>query len=194
MLLPRHTSELAGRRDSTDLKVDPHEESYLYREYAEKFGYFIVFNDYEPRNLDENATAIISQLGMANIHKPPKYAGPQDAEIIFVGEARSGAKTSVVPGSWLPFTSHLSTEVGRRIGPNALRCGWTNVGDVPLAFLANKYVIACGDAAAKWLDNSEIVRLVIPHPAWLYRFNDAEVCKKRDLVDQILITIGENNA
>jgi hypothetical protein len=119
------------------------------------------------------------------------YAGPPNAKVVFVDNARPKSSKPGIPGAWLPFTSKLTMELGRRLGPKAFNYGWTNIGSVQLSTLANRYVIACGEQAAAWLDNSGIARLVIPHPSWLYRFSTSDTYAKRDLIDKVFSVIGE---
>lgn len=191
ILLPGLINDIASRRDDTDLPVNILAEVDHYRWYAQRFGYLTLINDYTQESLQYNISQIISRLGKAQTLVPPAYAGPIDAKVVFVGEKLNDKACRSMPGSWLPFSSRLTTELGRRLGDKAFKCGWTNVGDVTQEFLADRYVVACGEQAAKWLDASGIARVVIPHPAWLYRYIDSTTYIKRDLVDKILNSIGE---
>lgn len=191
ILLPTGAVDTGDLRDSSDLPVNPRAEFEAFMQYGKDFDYLMLTNYYTEDSVLSNAELIISRLGAANIIPPPKYAGYPNAKVVFVGERRNDKSKMIPPGSWLPFTSRLTSELGRRLGPKAMQCGWTNVGDVPLEFLANKFVVACGEVAAEWLENSGIARLVIPHPAWLYRYNTAAARNKRDLTDKILTLIGD---
>lgn len=191
ILLPSSVEMLRKLRNSTDLKVDPTDEYEAFYRYGHTYGYTMLCNYYNESSLEDNIDSIVSRLGTAGIVTPPFYAGPVNARVVFVGEKRNVDARVIPPGSWLPFSSRLTSELGRRMGPNALKCGWTNVGDVSPEFLANRYVVACGEVAADWLRHTGNVRLVIPHPAWLYRYNTLTTQQKRDLVDNLLSTLGE---
>jgi hypothetical protein len=187
ILLPNAWSELLSRRDETDLPVDPMLEWQAFSDYAARYNWILLANGYTNSSLLNNVERVIS---MANNFgrvpaRPPFYAGPSGAEVVVVGEARSKNFKSAFPGSWLPFTSPLTSELGRRIGRQALNFGWTNVGDVPLSILDGRLVIACGERAAEWLGGSKIPRICIPHPAWMYRYNNSRTLPKRELVDKL---------
>lgn len=190
ILLPELLAQVDNRRDETDLPVDVFAEKTAYFEYARRFGYLTLINDYTEVGLQYNVNQIISRLSKTQTLTPPAYAGPIDARVVFVGEKLNDKACRSMPGSWLPFSSRLTTELGRRLGDKAFKCGWTNVGDVTQEFLADRYVVACGESAVRWLSGIGIVRMVVPHPAWLYRYNTITYTE-RDLVDKILNLIGE---
>ena len=192
ILLPGNVDEVINRRDKTDLPVDPVQEYMAYKTYGKLFGYLILENGYTKESLESNIEQIVLRLGTAGIFQPGLYAGPPNAKIVFVGESRSQGRRSV-DGSWLPFTSMLTTELGRRLGPSALKFGWTNIDDTPIITLSNRFVIACGERAGAWMDSTGIPRIVIPHPAWMYRFNNAKTASKREIVDRLLTCLGEYN-
>ena len=192
ILSPRDPMRLVGMRDESDLPVDPLIEDNEFVNYGETYGYLMLKNDYSPKGDERMIDEVLSHLQYPLTFGPPAYAGPTNAKIIFVGEKLNS--NSREPGAWLPFTSRLTMELGRRLGNKAFEFGWTNVGGVPLAHLADRYVIACGATAEAWLDNSNypaIMRTVIPHPAWLYRYDNVHTLAKRELVDKILIGLGE---
>ena len=188
ILTPRDPLQLMDLRTVSDLPVSPIIETQTFIEYGNAYGYLMLKNDYTPEGDNRLINSIVSRLGTANTFTPPAFAGPINARVVFVGEELNG--NSRVPGAWLPFTSRLTMELGRRLGDRAFWFGWTNVGDVSLEYLSNKFVVACGEKAGRWLDNSSIVRLVIPHPAWLYRYSNARTLAKRELVDKFLTVLG----
>lgn len=191
MLVPWDYSETARRTDDTDLKVDRFEECYSFAKYAETYGYLRLTNFYNDQSLETNTKIVVAETKKPRRLIPPAYAGPQDAEVVFVGEARNDDAKHPIPGAWLPFTSKLTMELGRRLGNKAFQYGWTNVGDVPLNFLSDKLVIACGEQAEKWLRGTGITHVVIPHPAWMYRFTTSQTLDAREHTDKILNRLGE---
>jgi uracil-DNA glycosylase len=115
---------------------------------------------------------------------PPKWCGPLDAEVVFVGNELSDKP---IPGGWLPFTSRLTTEFGRLFGDKAIQYAWTNVRDCSPFYLRNrKGIIACGNIAHVWVrnyienkENKEHQIIYIPHPSYLLRFKNSKA--KEDL-------------
>ena len=195
MLFPDKIVELDARRDATDLPVSAYDEFLAYKWYAQTYGYTTLTNDYTRIGLLHNIALIMADaknLGAnkwMNLIGPPTYAGPLDADIVFVGEKMGTAKG--IPGAFLPFTSQLTTVVGRKLKHKALKFGWTNVGDVPEEFFEGRVAVACGVVADGWLSKMGCPRITIPHPAWLYRYENRLTWARRETTDKLLTLIGE---
>jgi hypothetical protein len=170
---------LEHRRDKTDLPVDVRDEKHLYEHYAVEYGWKIVDTGTTMVHLQQTVAFVLADLwrdiqGLL-INPPPAYCGPRDAKIIFVGEALS-AKPGM-PGAWLPFTSNLTTQLGRMMGTKAFQCGWTNARDcAPQQLRAARVVVSCGEVAQKWVSTyvNPHNHINIPHPAYLFRFKKAQ--------------------
>lgn len=168
--------DLREHRDETDLPVDPYRELSLFTNYGATFQWRQVFNGYNDFSLRSNvdtltAWIVAKQMAMAgNDWRPPRFAGPPYSPVLIVGKGHS-ARDKSMPGGWLPFTGRLTTNLGREIGPNAIRCAWTNLEDLTDDMLwGRQMVVFCG----KGFDWPEVhgdntVVLNVPHPAHTYR-------------------------
>jgi hypothetical protein len=182
-----------NKRDKSDWPVDPSVERDLYRAYAKMFGWFIVDNVHSMMSLDRSVKLIMDEYLHTPVSPvlPPYYCGPTNADVIFVGEKRSNKP---IPGGWLPFTSRMTTILGRLMADKAFMCGWVNAHDCPPAALRNaKTLVACGEKAQLWVknyvkgDNNISQRVIeIPHPSYLFRYNNEATAKKRENVEQII--------
>ena len=199
MLLPDHSERLKSYRDSSDLPVDPKIETEMYENYAKNYQWNILRNDYTPVGLQANYDRIHRLMIPITyqITKPPKYAGNLLAEIVFVGESLKLGSDLKPAGAWLPFTTYLTSLYGRNLGNEAFKCGWTNTdSDIVVETLADTSLIACGRKAEEWCNNirenvKRVKVIALPHPAWLYRYNNAETTKKRIETDAILKNLKE---
>jgi hypothetical protein len=179
IVLPINRDRLAVLRDDTDLPVDPIAEYEKYMAYGRRFGWQIMWNTYEEvsvrRNADLLASAAYAQYKKVTI-APPHYAGPPDPDVLVVGEDGNPDNPSKPRGCWIPFTSRYTTRLGRAMGDNALRCGWTNFPHViPSVLRSPRTVLACGDRVYSRLLAMDVLgphqRLVkIQHPSWMYRW------------------------
>ena len=183
-----------SKRDESDWPVDPSAERAMYYAYAKMFGWFIIDNVHSLMSLDRSVKLIMDKYSSVPLPfaLPPYYCGPADARVIFVGEKRSDKP---IPGGWLPFTSRMTTFLGRLMEGKAFECGWTNAHDCPPIALRNaKTLIACGKKAQLWIKNYVIrgggnlsQRVIeIPHPSYLFRYNNEATAKKRVDVEQII--------
>lgn len=185
MVLPKNAEALAPRRTEDDLPVDPIAETYEFNSYATRFMWVKVFTGSDPDDSYKIAKYLISLMDRFTLEVkriPPIYCGPVDARVVFVGEKPSTYGS--IPGGWLPFTSRLTTELGRSLGDEALMCGWTNASGIdPTLLRSREIVVSCGNYARNWVNWNVLapaqqftgrapLNLHIPHPAWLYRFNN----------------------
>ena len=191
MLVPHDFVETTKRVDETDLKVDRFHECMAFAAYGADYNYTCLTNFYTDQSIKDNIEIIMSQVTNADKLIPPLYAGPYDAKVMFLGESRNDEGKHSIPGAWLPFTSRLTMELGRRMGNKAFSCGWTNVEDVSYEFMLDKFVVACGEQASDWVQDCDIDHVSIPHPAWLYRFATPQTLELREQTDKILKQIGE---
>lgn len=154
MLLPTDISNLTKNRDETDLPVDPREETILYTEYADRFGWTKFYNDYQEYALELAYKSIYRQMITVRIRgsRPPKFAGPLLSGVIFLGDKEDENDTDIVPGAWLPFTSTSSINIAKAIGDVALKCGWTYVGNMYPDYFGDRNIVACGERAWKYCD------------------------------------------
>lgn len=177
MLLGPDAKVIHALRDEDDLPVDTTEERRQFHDYGRRFGYSVWANDHHrdaalaiarfTKDVAVGMETRATKLGL----RPPAYAGPPNARVVFVGQDRN--KGSKFPGAWVPFTSRLTTMLGRDLGDFALRCGWTNAGDCPpQAIRGADLVVACGRVADRWVrnhvDHHNVI--TIKHPAYMYRW------------------------
>ena len=195
MVMGPDPSILSSLRDSSDLGTDPATEQSLYREYAQRFGWTIINNQHSRNSIEESVNRILMDYltkykyvmsGMV----PPKYAGDPEAKVAVVGESLS---SETVPGGWLPFTSNFTTKFGREFGDDAFNVLWTNAADCDARLLSNrKIVVTCGKIAGEWYMDTrkEVVEgqkvVNIPHPSYLYRYNNPKVRGQLESVRQVL--------
>lgn len=171
------TKKLSELRDKTDLPVLPTDESESFKRYTNLFGWTGLWNDYTTDSLNENVDRVLSRLDNvqeSNIGlRPPEYVGPQDASVLIVGNTMSRA--SLIPGGVVPFTSWLTTKMGRELGHDGLKFGWTNFNVLTDEMVKNReLVILCGrnfstPGVSNWSLTDSVV--VIDHPSYTYRFN-----------------------
>lgn len=201
-ILVHEPAELEAMWDSTDPPVELVKPAVaLFAEYARTGGSRAVWTRF-------TTTALRSGVGQLMVDAstnwlramrygttPPHYAGPQDARVVFVGEARSDPKNAGVPGGWLPFTSRLTEKYGRILGADAFKCGWTNALDCnPAALRDADLLVACGDKALKWcqraVNHGNILH--VPHPAYLYRWGRTKGLiepVEREIVRRVTLTL-----
>jgi hypothetical protein len=190
MLTGPSPAELATRRDSSDLDVDPASERLLYMAYAHRFNWLVL----RPEPIELMVSRVIdAYLRVVDLVAPlpPTFAGPTNSSVIIIGEDRAGA--SMTPGGWLPFSSHLTTKLARLLGDRAMRVGWTNAHDCPPSALRGaKTLVACGARAQQWVERyvmqeggrQELIR--IPHPSHVFRFNNSVTQRTRPTVIQTI--------
>lgn len=193
MLLPDDVSNVEKRRDSSDLPVDPYVECGGYKLYAESFGWTILRNSYTDESLEQNILTIRNEIMYMEFAQSMSYVGPYSAHIVFV-EDGCDRDRSKIPGSGRPFTTESGIALGRRLGYKAFKFGWTEVGSVSAEFLQGKIVVACGEQADEYLQGMGVVRICIPHPAWLYQRSNFNTIVKNVVVDRLLTMIGEHYA
>lgn len=194
MLSGPDPDSLRSMRDATDLPVDPAAEQSAYLRYARLFNWMTPDRD-TPSHMAsailERFYTSVSVSGDAGRQTPlpPTYCGPVNSRVIFVGERRSDR---MLTGGWLPFSSHFTTLLGRRLGTRSLSVGWTNAHDCPPSSLRGaKLLVACGDIALKWVTNYVLAggdgdQLVmnLPHPAYVFRYNNQKTKALREDVTQ----------
>lgn len=181
-------------RDETDLPVNPTDERDMYKAYAKVFGWTIIDNIFGQWSVSQSINTILAELFSKEIYRseqwsPPKFAGPPDAKVVVIGEKLSGRP---VIGGWLPFTSYFTTLLGRDFGDDAFKVLWTNIADCDPRLLRDKEVIiACGRIASDWCrrefkggSSQKIIN--IPHPSYLYRFNNEKARQQLKYVRQVI--------
>lgn len=186
-----HFHTLEALRDSSDLNVSPREEQATYTSYGMRFGWRVLTNEHTQQGLDESINTILAELFSKEKYvyeqlSPPKFAGPLDAKIAVVGEKLSDSD------SWLPFTSYFGTLLGREFGDDAFKVLWTNASTCDPQLLRDKeIIITCGKIANEWSHrevkggfNQKIIS--IPHPSYLYRFNDDRARQQLEYVRQVI--------
>jgi hypothetical protein len=197
MVLPSYKYVNGDRRDATDLVTDPMMEYMHFRDYALRYGWPILTNDFTQGSLQMNAHQVIGEIINQMAHPqwyfcPPQYVGPNNARVLFVGEKRN--VWGHYPGGWLPFTSPTTMQYARNLGDaNAMKFVWTNVGDIERKEVVGfDLVVACGNKAQDWVRACGPKTVIaLPHPAWLYRYNNEKTRAAKLLVNQTLKSIGE---
>lgn len=170
--LTANPSELASRRDESDLPVDPAEEARWFQRYADDYGWVTLSTGYSPVGLGDavwRAADILMKHPLPPAYQPPYYAGPANPAAVFVGEAWLGYPGG--PGTWLPFSDKWSTDFARALGRHAVKCGWTVCHKVPPQKLRGaRVVMSCGDKARMWVSNyvatsrSGVAHVALPSP------------------------------
>ena len=155
--------------DPTDLPVDPFWERLHYVNYADHWGWQVF-----TRTETEQARAVLDVAWRKIARVPIEvqgslcYVGPWDAGVVFVGDERN---PNDLVG--LPFSSRLTTNYGRALGPSAMKCGWTNASEADPLWLRGKTVVACGQRALTWCYRNGLEVHGFPHPSYLYRWGKA---------------------
>lgn len=181
IILGPSADHLRNLRTFDDLPVHVEAERQLYERYARSFAWQPIENPHEPEAAEWIADALFDDARttsalMERFHvvDPHIVCGPLLAPILVVGNARNPSGGGI-PGSWLPFTSRMTTEFGRLFGDWAMRVMWGNQADCPIALARAphvKLIIACGDRAVRWA--THVVAgppvVALPHPSYLYRF------------------------
>jgi hypothetical protein len=179
MLLGPDERTLARLRTPDDLPIDPGVERGEFIRYGGQWGWERVFNDHRPGYARTLAGRIMDEVRhMPVVPDPPVYCGPHNPRVVVVGERRS-ADPNPPEGSYLPWTSRYTTEMGRALGRLGLRVGWTNAYDEPTDVVRRAgLVVAAGKVAYDWCYEALIGRPVkllrVAHPAWLYRWGKAK--------------------
>lgn len=190
-----HPEILTSRRDASDLPVRPEDEYNEYLLYAARYGWEIIHTKKD--NPAASAAEILAKAVQIDPRLPraPQYCGPLNAKVIFVGEARGNGRA--MPGSWLPFTTKMSSMYGRFLENYAFQCGWTNTRDVPPQFLRKaECIVSCGLKAQRWVEYSVLQQsgddprhITVPHPSWLYRFHNDKTDRVRKETEAKLTAI-----
>jgi hypothetical protein len=179
MLLGPDSETLVRLRTPDDLPVDPHTEREAFIRYGGQWGWERVFNDHRPGYARELAGRIMDEVRhMPVVPDAPAYCGSRDPRVVVVGEVRS-TDPNPPEGSYLPWTSRYTTQLGRALGVRGLRAGWTNAHDEPTDVVRRAgVVVAAGNVAYDWCYEALVGRPVklfrVAHPAWLYRWGKAK--------------------
>jgi hypothetical protein len=201
MLLGPGANELRRRRDDTDLPVDPQDEKTMYTRYGKRYGWTTlptfssVSTGMLPLTAEDHAQLVCDQFELTLSKKlgaitplPPVYCGPINARVVVVGEQRSD---TLLGGGWLPFTSRMTTILGRLFGDRAFDVGWTNAHDCPPSSLREaRTFITCGEIAHRWVEGEvlkggqEEVRL--PHASHAFRFNNSIASEEHKSIIQTI--------
>lgn len=190
-----HSSILERLRDDADLPVVPTLERQAYIEYGRRFGWTVLHDTTHTReSVRQSIDTILAELFSKETYaykrwSPPNFAGPLNAEVVVVGEKLSDKHTA---GGWLPFTSYFTTLFGREFGDDAFKVLWTNASTYDPQLLRDKEVIiACGRIATDWCrreikggSSQKIVN--IPHPSYLYRFNNEKARQQLEYARQVV--------
>lgn len=170
-------SELKELRDNTDLPVDPYIEFDTFTEYLDNWNWVKIENEYTAQSLEDNVSRVLRELdsvressrGLAQ----PNYVGPQNSPVLIVGNTISEA--SMIPGGLTPFSSWLTTKMGREHGTNGLKWGWANYDSLNNDMIRDReLVVLCGRNVEinQLLDWSSVRSIVlIDNPSYTYRFN-----------------------
>jgi hypothetical protein len=194
VMLTADPEELQARRDDTDLPVEPMTENNFFKYYGTIYGWSVQSTDYDLVKMRSVVDNIVSELN-TSYHapsRPPAYAGPRRPRVAFVGEARSTTSPQLI-GSWLPFTSRYTTEFARLLSKEAFSCGWTNCHEIAPQNLRDvPIIVSCGKIAESWVRNyvilksSSQVHLSVPHPSWVYRYNNAETLLAKSTIEEVM--------
>jgi len=188
IMLPLEVNKMVNLRDQSDLNVDPYEEVKLYRKYAIDYGWTICPNDYEWNFMDQTLAYVqkrMIEVGLWNLMKPPEIVGDPRSKIVFVGDKKGCVKDDL-PGSWLPFTSSVSTKFFRLLGNRVFNCAWTFVKAVEDEYLDDKTIIACGAEAQKWCIKIRCNRIFsIPHPYILMQLINKQSVLSKNVVETL---------
>lgn len=195
MLLGPSAEELTRRRDGSDLPVHPEDERGLYRAYAERYGWSTIDSQWSVADMVDAVLAQFRERVRVQ-HRaliPPTYCGQQNAQVVFVGEKRSAG---MLKGGWLPFSSRMTTALGRVLGDRAFEVGWTNAHDCPPPALSSaRVLVPCGNLAYLWVRNYVTARggdqqvYPIAHPSHAFRFNNAVAGRERVSVHETIAEI-----
>ena len=194
MLSGPSCADMRELRDDTDLDVSVNMEQGLYIKYALRHGWTLIKNEHTQENLQGSVQRIIDEVASkrrtrCDAWSPPNFAGPPDAKVAVVGERLSDKPTA---GGWLPFTSYFTTLFGREFGDDAFKVLWTNASTCDPQLLRDKEVIiACGSIASDWCrreikggSGQKIIN--VPHPSYLYRFNNEKARQQLEYVRQVI--------
>lgn len=195
MLLPESVEQSELYKEEYDREIAPAIELSRFQSYGRLFGYTLLINEYTEESLLSNAIIILDLLRR---HKdapapPPVYCGPPDAKIVLIGQDRDFK--SPFPGSFLPFTNQAAVDLGRSLGRDGLRCGWTNSAEFPPQELGRfETVIAFGERAAQWAkfhaNHANVVELHAMR--WLFSHNENALKARDDSLVRIKNIIGES--
>ena len=201
VLLGPSLETLRTKRDETDLQVSTTKERALFAKYGAQGNWYVVANQHDDGMGKDLARELVALAGQrVNVDlMPPTIAGPINANTIIIGDKPS--KQGLV-GGWLPFSSRLTMMLGKRIydlGGYPFNVAWANRSSFPPQMLeAYDTVITCGEKAHKWAALygkvlSQGARYVtIPHPAWLFRYeNERTASARRDVDKELLLLIHE---
>lgn len=196
VLLGPSVEALACNGDDTDFEVSLRGERELFMKYGKLGGWRVVANQHEEGMSKSLALELVGLAGQrVNVDLlPPVVAGPIHSSTIVVGDRPSSRG-----GSWMPFTSRLTTKLALRmkeLGGEPLNLLWANSNSFPPQYLGTfETVITCGDRAHRWATLhgkvlSQSTRYVtIPHPAWLFRFVTEKTEQAKKDLDQLLIQL-----
>lgn len=125
-------------------------ERAVYANYADRWGWLKLSNEYNHGTLIANMHAIVSRLSPlpSRLEKYPGYCGPQDARYIFVGSDEK-EELDVCSRSFLPFSGKLGTRIGEFFGDKSIRFGWAIAHKVPPARLRKAQVLLTTDQSAE---------------------------------------------
>ena len=196
VLLGPSLDVIIDKRDDTDLDVSPIKERHLFMEHGTKGGWQIVANQHDDGWVRDFARMLIGVAAQQvnNDLLPPDVAGHIGASTIIVGDQPNPRSKS-----WLPFTTRLTTILAtkiRALGGDPLKALWANASNFPPQYLSTfETVITCGEKAHKWATlHGKVLSqgahyVTIPHPAWLFRYENESTAKARLKVDKELLLL-----
>lgn len=187
MILGPSVQQLRMKREDDDLPVEPMDERRMFYAYGQRFGYL----SYNNQHTEDAAHEIAAQLAeFTKRHykegeglRPPHYVGHPLARLVVVGQDRN--EISQFPGAWAPFSTPLTTMLGREFEADAFKLGWTNAEAIKPQLLEGRAIMACGEKAQQWVKyhvpNPELV-VDAPHPAYAYRYSSGKGQKAKDRI------------
>lgn len=185
IMVPDRLERLEELRDETDLPVRPSDELLAYSKYARRFGYKVLVNEYTEKSLNEMWDTIRKRMIPQNMMKgvkPKDVAGDIRNGIVWIEELE--AKTTGIPGGWMPFSSPEATRFARQFGDEVFDYAYTGEGQIDPLLLADKGVIAFGDSVGEWCQSFRTHRLLLlPSLQELVTYDDKTSPYHADVVD-----------
>jgi energy-coupling factor transporter ATP-binding protein EcfA2 len=193
MMLPHPHSwiEFMNYRSTADpITGNLFDETSAFYDYALRFNYTILYNNYTPECTRQNIHQIRVQLEnliAQQITTPNNYTGSLHPKYVVVGGEKDHEDE-------LPFLSSNEITFAQNFGDAAFKMGWTNKKGIDPKFLRNRIVISVGQEALDWVNQfvNPIVHISLLGLLWTYTHQDKYSNLNKNFISKLSKLVKED--
>lgn len=189
LMLLASSEKLSEHR--TDSEIHPKLERAIYENYALRWNWKTLVNDYSLSGRVEQLLQIVSSMSRVpfDVDPVPGYCGPLDARAVFVSSAGKDELTKG-NGTWLPFSGKYGTKLGQFLGTRSVRFGYAHSRKIPpVALRSAKVLIASDRDAESWCYDYVNCRDLRIIPALRTLFGGAQRENHENMITDLLVDL-----